>query len=333
MGQRWLVLAMIASGLTGLMTAGETPDFSLTVTPVEKTCCLGAPVGLRVIFRNNTPLSLGVQFDNPNGDLPFHYLVLRALDRPVALLETERETPGRFIVMPVKPDETAEWTVYLNRYCLFSSAGEYRFELEYHLSYWTMIPYNAEQPQFLILQANSLTIQCVTHPLTIVITERDEACLARHLDRALAESFAKDSFRSLAGTEAICWLNDPAAVPYLQRLLAKDATAGPAIRALARLNTPKTWEVLMMALVDGQSTDHIRENVLQSCGRECITIPRDYLIAMLASEDWFLILSTISYLLVMEEGDFTEYIRPFATDEAMTGLDYYIAEYLRRYDN
>lgn len=226
------------TGTSEQLRAGGPPVFvGISVQPSHLT--LHEPVLLILTIENSNsdPVHVDLGRDRKEGLL---VNIKPSSGRKVALTWLRRSGFHRGGTFDVGPGEKYSQSYVLNEGYDFNAVGSY--EIEVRLA----------KP----LSVNGQDIQSgEVFRRVIEIGERNESALQKRCEEIFSKADDPSSYERAAGAaRALSYVEDPVAVPYLQRLLSPNRLVAPiAISGLERIGTPEAVRALASAL-------HVTEN-------------------------------------------------------------------------
>jgi hypothetical protein len=205
---------------------------AVTISGSEKHSLLHGPVAAIVTVRNVSAHRVEILLPYPN---PNHLVFGCKSEGSVKPKQVEREKIERTIPIRIDPGSSYTTVYYLNRYFSFLKAGRVRVSYRLELPV-TRQPGTPETVHEDAVFEGEFTVQLI---------EGTEKALREELARHAAKLESKNRQEKMQAAEALAFLDTPAAVDYVARMLKIDNLEVIGIRSLGRFPSAQTDNLLL----------------------------------------------------------------------------------------
>ncbi len=243
-----LLLCILALAISTKLPGEPVKCVTTSLKLVSDTVTLHEPAFIQFLARNDCSYQAHIDLGYDRL-AAFKFTITtpsERVDRPQLEMS---EGISRIGSVPIDPGETYKQTLVLNRWIEPTETGQYRVDAQVTLEILT--PGERAQGDF----AHSLTLQVLPRN-----PERLEKVANSLLEQA---GSVRDKAQAMEAALALSYMDDPVAIPYLEKLLNRDSSlAGYASAGLERIATP---DAVLILLGDVNSTNsEVRAAVLNS---------------------------------------------------------------------
>lgn len=223
----------------------KSQSVNATIRPERDRFFFGGPVGMVISLQNVSGLDLLIDFSYP--ELLGLKLHARGTE-PDSVIERPAEfRPSAYQTLTkMQAGTSTDLTVYLNRYFLFRMAGNYEIKCLLRVNSFEMD--KAGNPILSSKRTDSFKSQ-----FTVALAKGDDVELERELQALALHLLSDEKRKRMEAIEAVAFLDSVVSVKYLAKALTIPEGRIPAIRALARVDTPESQQLLKSAVFDSDS--------------------------------------------------------------------------------